>query len=446
MSIDWTGGYRLEYTDIDGPTLATPGGKKNYANHYLYLSPKLVASDGINIVSRFDIMGSQAPEYQNSQLGAFLGTGVGGATGQNATAQTSDSTNIRVSQLYLNMQDEYGELVAGRAPLHFGMGITHNAGLGMFDHWMDTRDLLLYRFKVDNVYFMPIFAKVKQANHEIGNTVSEMTYVFEYDNKDIGAKTGVFYQTRTGGDLSNDFGAAGLPGAVGGTNSGFSLKTVNLFLERVWPTFEVRVEGSFLTGTTGLTTATEEINVDAFAVVSEFSFPQQNESSIAWGARLGAVSGDDPTTAKYEGYQLDRNYDVALLMFNHRLGQADFMTSGVNRSGYPVTNTVANSADDESIGNAMFLSPHLTYAWSDKLDLKTTFTYAQLMANPGNFADFQKDLGYELDLEVIYKTRERVTWSNALGLLQPGQAFTGGSNNFDNKMTWGFVSRLGITF
>ena len=41
ISIDWTGGYRIEYVDINRPTLSEPAEKKNYALHYLYLQPKL---------------------------------------------------------------------------------------------------------------------------------------------------------------------------------------------------------------------------------------------------------------------------------------------------------------------------------------------------------------------------------------------------------------------
>jgi hypothetical protein len=444
ISVDWTGGYRLEYTDIDNPTLATPGGKKNYATQYLYLAPKVIASDGINIVSRFDIMGSEVAAYRNSQQGVFLGGGVSGAAGQNATTQNADATQLRVSQLYLNIQHEFGELVAGRAPIQFGMGITHNAGLGDFDHWNDTRDLILYKFKVDNIYFMPIFAKIKQTNYEVGNTVAEQTYVLEYDNKDIGAKTGVFYQTRTSSDQSNDSLAAGIPGAVA-VNGGISIKTINIFLERRWPSFEMRLEGSFQTGSTGLVNATsEQINVDSYAVVAELLAPQLEESKWEWGAKLGAVSGDDPTTSKYEGYQLDRNYDVAMLLFNHRMGSADFLTTGITRAGSGTT--VANSADEESIGNAMFVSPHFKYAYDEKIDIKTALTYAQLMTNPGNFTDFKKDLGFEIDLELIYKPRERVTWSTGLGFLAPGEAWTGGASNFDNKATWGFSTKAAITF
>ena len=53
-------------------------------------------------------------------------------------------------------------------------------------------------------------------------------------------------------------------------------------------------------------------------------FPQ-NETKWEFLTKLGMVSGDDPLTTAYEGYQLDRNYDVAMLLFYHRLGKADVL-------------------------------------------------------------------------------------------------------------------------
>lgn len=453
ISVDWTGGYRVEYTAVKNTTLAEPTGHKNYALNYLYLQPKIIGSDGINIVSRFDIFGSEIPAYKNSQLGSFIGGGLDRGTpenGSNVTSETSSAMGMRASQLYLNVNNEYGAMVVGRAPVEFGMGITHNAGSGEFDHWIDTKDMFAYRFIVDNISFMPILAKSYQNDFGMATTVSEQIFVFEYDNKDIGARTGVFHQTRKASDTSNDGKNAGYPGTdVAKSVSGFKSQTVNVFLERKWTSFEFRIEGSFLTGHTGVYHNNgEEIKLNSYAVATEMLFPR-NETKWEYGAKLGLVSGDNPETSSYEGYQLDRNYDVAMLMFNHRFGQADILGNSVihAQDADPKNNlSISNSADDEAIGNAMYLSPAFKYAWSEKSDLKWTATYARLMTNANNFLDFKKDLGLELDTEFIYRPRERVTWSTGVGLMFPGNAWKAGSNDFDNKFTYGFVTKAAVTF
>jgi hypothetical protein len=453
MSIDWSGGYRIEYTDITKPTLSEPSGQKNYGLNYLYLQPKIIGSDGINIISRFDVFGNELPAYKNSQLGSFWGNGLSHSStsgnGSNVTSETSDSMALRVSQLYLTVNQEYGALVAGRAPIEFGMGITHNAGRGAFDHWMDTKDMVGYRFIVDNVSFMPILGKAYQNDFGLANTVSDQIFVMEYDNKDIGARAGVFHQTRKSSDGSNDGNLAGYPGSAGTISGGYKSQTVNVFLERKWTSFEFRLEGSFLTGDTGVKhTNGDDIKLNAYAVAMEMLWPA-NEGKWEFMTKLGMVSGDDPLTSAYEGYQLDRNYDVAMLLFNHRLGKADIFGNGPIHAndGAPNNLSVLNSADDEAMGNTFYVSPSMKYSFSDKFSWKNTLTYAQLMTNANNYVDFKKDLGLELDTEFIYQPRERVTWSTGVGFLFPGEAWKAGSaNNFDNKLNYGLTTKAAITF
>ena len=452
ISLDWSGGYRIEYTSLPNTTLGEPTGSKDYGLNYLYLQPKIIGSDGINIISRFDIFGSDLPAYKNSQLGSFWGSGLNrkGTTGNgsNVASQNADSMGVRTSQLYLNVNQEYGSLVAGRAPVEFGMGITHNAGRGEFDHWIDTRDMVGYRIIVDNVSFMPILAKTYQEDFGLASTVSDQIFVMEYDNKDIGAKAGVFHQTRRSSDTSNDAHLVGFPGSNGILLGGFNSQTVNVFLERKWTSFEFCLEGSFLTGDSGIQhTNGEEIKLNAYAIAAEMLFPA-NETKWEYGMKFGVVSGDDPKTSTYEGYQLDRNYDVALLLFNHRLGKVDILGNGPLHANDGVSGlSISNSADDEAIGNTIYAAPSFKYSWNEKFDWKNTLIYGQVMTNANNLVDFKKDLGLELDTELIYRPRERVTWSTGIGFLFPGSGWKAGSaNGFENKFSYGLSTKAAITF
>lgn len=449
ISIDWTGGYRVEYTSIDRPSLAGSKKSKNYALNFLYLQPHIIGSDGINIVSRFDIMSNDLPAYQNSQLGSIIGQGLNdgsaGANGTNATSQNQNASSLRVSQLYLNVNHEYGSLLVGRAPVEFGLGITHNAGKGAFDHWMDTKEVLSYRFVVDNLSFAPMIARVAQDDFG-GGIMNDQIYIIDYNNADAGARAGLFHQTRSAGPAYNDYAPTELPSGSARV-SGLKTQTVNIYLERKWSAFEFKLEASFLTGDTGVQTAVaENIKLDSYAVVAEGLFPA-GDSSWEWSGKAGVVSGDNPDTkGTYEGYILDRNYDVGILLFNHRLGSGDILgTSPIHANDAASGLSLQNSADDEAITNAMFLAPSVKYAYDEKIDLKGTVVYAQLM-NAKKIVDMKKDLGLELDLELVYKPRERVTWSTGMGVLMPGAAWEGGTNNFESKTNFGLTTKAAITF
>lgn len=450
VSIDWTGGYRLELHDIDNPTLDSNSKQpKTYGLQYLYLNPKIVASDGINIIGRFDILGNQTSAYRNSQLGSIFGSG-GGTVDPRINAQNQETSSIGVSQLYLNVNHEYGSLIAGRAPFEFGMGITHNAGLGEFDHWYDTRDSVGYKFFVDNIAFMYMLSKVSQKNFGRGTTATDDSIIFEYNNKDNGAQAGVIQQTRKSSLESNDslLGANPLPPFTTATLiGGWETKTVNLFLGRSWDLFKLKLEASFLTGETGLLMAGSTVKFNAYAIAADLLFPQQEGGKWEFGAKIGMASGDKPeTTDVYEGYQFDRNYDVAMLLFNHRMGQKDFLTTSLIHADGSSGLGVGNSADDEAIGNVAYIAPSAKYQWNEKIDIKSTLIYAQLTVNPTTTADATKDLGTELDVELIYKPRERVTWSTQVGMLLPGSAWKDGASNLESKTNIGISTKAAITF
>ena len=91
------------------------------------------------------------------------------------------------------------------------------------------------------------------------------------------------------------------------------------------------------------------------------------------------------------------------------MGKADFLGSNAIKN---TTLTTSNSADDEAISNAFYFSPTSRYAYSDRLEIRNTFTFAQLMNNSTGTDGQSKDLGYEWDISVVYKPTENIQWIN----------------------------------
>ncbi len=446
MTLDWTGGYRIELNEIDSTTLGDPKGRKSYLLNQLYLSPKIIASDGINIISRFEVLPSRDTRYQNSQLGQFWGPGVGSGSGTNDTdtntrAQNQPTSQIAVSQLYLNINQEFGSMIVGRAPMDFGLGIRHNGGFGAFDHWYDTRDLIGYKIVMGNLFIMPMLARSYSGSIEQGTQINDQMIHLQYENLETGSLLGIFYETRKGALGANDTPVAAFGGSVVGGE--YSEQNVNVLLGRDWSGFGFKIEAGFTSGASGVFNASnEEIRFNSYGIATEFDF-KNKESRWHLLTRIGVATGDNPTTKDYEGYAFDRNYDVAMLLFNHPLGKADFLRSSVSRN---TTQSFSQSVDDESISNVAYISPRLDYHMGDQWNLRNTFTYAQLMTDPIVGADVSKNLGFEWDIGVIYKPHEKIQWVNEVGLLFPGEAFKGGTNNYSNSFTYGFASKAAITF
>jgi len=462
--VDWAGTYRFEYVELDRTSLGDPKGRKLYALNRLSLSPKIVAVDGINIVSQFEVLSNS--QYTFSQLGMPLGQGVNTSAGtgpeSNLGRKNQSATDLSVRQLYLKINQEYGSIVVGRAPIHFGLGVSYNSGAGLFDHWGDVHDLVGYRFLIDSVSIMPMIGKPYQKSLAGGQSATDIMWNIEYNNPETKSVLGLFYQTRTANQDIND----GLNIFNSNTNATYatskivgnwSTQLVSLFLSRGWDSFNFRMEGGFNGGNTGLATTPaggteQEVKTNGYGVAFEMDFLRP-ESKWAWTLKTGVASGDDPLTSNYEGFTFHRNYDVAFLMFNHPLGKYDLFTTNIQRNRAPCaancslySNDIA--ADEETLSNVAYFSPQVDYKASDRWIWRNRLTWAQLQKNPWQVSgnEVAKDVGLEWDMAFIYQPHERVQWVNELGLLNPGAAWKGGSAGYDSQFTYGFTSKAAISF
>ena len=123
--LQWGGLYRFEGNLINNPELSSSPRAKTYMLHHLILQPKIVAADGMTVFGRFDMLNSGFGA--NSQAGAFIGQGVGSGTptgidDSNVLSRNQAISNLQISELYMSWTQEFGQLVVGRAPLHFGLG------------------------------------------------------------------------------------------------------------------------------------------------------------------------------------------------------------------------------------------------------------------------------------------------------------------------------------
>lgn len=446
--LEWSGTYRIEGLFIkDSEASSSVGKEKDYGLHHLILRPKIVASDNLTIYSQLHLFNNSA--YPNSQLGQFFGSGPQNSNPANSVDDSdtlSDhqrSESILVSQLYLSFTQEYGALVAGRVPIQFGLGATHNAGNGLFDHWFDSRDVVGYKVVVGNLFVLPMIGKKYEGNLNQNDDVSSYLVQLQYDNYETGVSLGVFYEMNNANDQAPLGPTATFPGATGGSAGELNEKLVSLFALKETDEIRAGVEASFQSGNTGLRTAGgEDISFDGFGVAGEFEY-RPNDSLWKFGALAGYVSGDDPNSEDaFEGYVFDRNYNVAFLLFNHQLGQADFLGT----RGYGGGGSSSNDQPDvEAVSNVIYLAPYSRYKWSDNWTIGAKVATGWLAENPIVGQDVGKSLGYELDLSLEYSPKEGVRWVNELGYLFTGDAFKGGGL-YDSSNVMGVSTKAAISF
>ncbi len=448
--LNWSGLYRVEGIQVEKADLA--GDRTSYVLHHFILKPNIQAADDVRIDGKFDILNQPTTNFAyGNQVGEFLG-GNPVADPANAT-NTGNSDTLResaapsfvsLSELYMTWSHEFGRFIVGRVPKHFGLGISHNAGKGDFDHWFDNHDAVSYQFHMGNIFARLIYAKKNEGAINSEDDVNEYAAHVGYENPETDLKLGVYYEVKVAADgIEEGAGTTTIFGAdPTQTWDAYNHEWWNIFAQGTDGNLEYGIEIAFVKGDSGAFTANnEEVKFEGFGIATEFAYNWNENFEIT--LHSGLASGDDKNTAnKFEGFLFDRNYDVAMLLFNHVLGQGTaslFNTDITDRGDY-------TNVDTESIGNAVYIAPGAVYRASDTWSFDTRFIYAQLNDDPLG-TDVAEDLGFEWDIGVTYKPHDRFLLRGQAAYLFTGDAFKYGSAlDQANESTYGLSLKAVVNF
>ncbi len=461
--LQWSGIYRAEGIFIKNPGLNSAQGLENsYLLHHLVLSPKIIAMDGLNIYSRFDLFNNALNNNQAGQVfGSYTGNTVNGTTGQGTPpavlTRTQQFESVAVTELYMNWINEFGALVVGRVPFQFGLGMTYNKGGKPFDHHLSTKDMVAYRIALGNFYIMPAYGKVKEGVLTNEDDINDYMVTLEYKNPESDLEMGVVYDVRVGPqDASSPANGNDIPATyfdpTATVSTGFNVYNMNIFIKKKSDNFNLGLEIGFMNGDTGVRTgAGQKVEIAGFGAAAEVGYKTGN---ITLDLRAGLASGDDPDTPRFEGYFFSPNYDVAMMMFNYNLGQLDVLRSTLagTRAAQNSTSSAVNAVsglDNEVISNAIYFAPRINLSLGERYDIFGNFCYGILQKPPVPTVQgaVGTALGFEADLGFKYHINDKFTWETQLGFFFPGNAFAGTpSNGFKTDLAYGATSKAAINF
>jgi hypothetical protein len=439
--VDWRGQYRFEYIDVSSSYLDGSGAKAVFLNR-VNLRPHIIAADGLRVISNIEIFGNTL--YPHDQMGSFFGQFV---QSDQTLRLNQASVSPVVREAFLRWEQEHAELILGRSSFQFGMGAFYNAGLAPGDHFSDNYDMISYKVYMGNLLIQPILAVVNKGHTEkSGGSFDQMLHVL-YHNQDSQSQLGLLYRKRKSSFGEND----SLRGYDSATLSAdWQSSHSHVYFARNWDVFGLKVEAGFEGGSTGLLSQEgQSIDLGGYGVTTELEYrPQQ--SSWKYKLLMGLVSGDDPSTAKDEGFQLHRNYNIAFLLGNHPLGRYDVLTSSRQRSSLPNHNGLRPNhtvLDEEAVGNMIYLAPQFYRSISDKWVWTNHFVFAATQTNPSlSQTQLSSSLGWEYDVGLQYQPYDRFRWNTELGFFLPGQAFAEGDLNHATQMVMGLQTRISIEF
>lgn len=459
--VTWKGLYRVEGNYFKSLGFENNTGK-DYILHHLRLTPKVVLLDGFELHGMVDVFNHGNYSVAGSQAGQAFGGGfsppAGAFFGSDGSAALTDNQinkvrDANLTELYLKFSHTAGELIVGRAPLHFGLGINLNSGRGDFDHWFDNRDMIAYKVYMGSLTIEPFAARITDGFNTDGDAASEFGAMLKFSKPENGLEMGAMYVSRhTPGTINQD---------QLSTSGAAATQRYGVFIERQEPGTALRyaMEVGMNGGRLGYNASGNPISYEGFGAVFEVDY-ETPLRGLSVGLQTGYASGQDGSKSNgFSSFAFDRNYDLGLLLFNHPVGNPDldlFGTTPYGKQG-PYYGSggyqVSNSIDTESISNAIFAAPYVAYQMGTRWGLKSKWVWAQLdkdivnsvlysTTNPA--LEVNKSLGFEWDISLIFRPFDRILWETTIAALFPGEAFEGGSQNYSTKTIFGGVSRVSI--
>ena len=343
------------------------------------------------------------------------------------TTVSDGDDNFRFRRVWLEWNTPYGIFKAGRMPRDWGLGIRLNSGSNVWDHFGDTFDSVLFEAAMGNLKAGIFTDKVQEGDIDVNvDDTDNVAGYLQYTDPEMEFDGGLMYTFFKESEAN------------------IAVSIINPYFKKQWGDFYIGMEGVFNFGNIGaahLGCDTGEDfhntgNATSISCVSNGSnflnhqftdievvqIGAALETAFNWDENLtlyfnmGYASGQDlENRGRYEVFAFDRNYDVALIMFNHGVGRLDADLGFLNWRSVPYSNAV---------NNAIYLQGGASYDWTDAFNSSVNFVWGD-SANE-QLAGQSRNYGFELDFIFGYEFSKNLHAGLDFGMLFPGAFWNGG--------------------
>ena len=373
LSLDWTGYSRLDayYQTKE---------KRIYGGYQLVLQPTLSALDDLNISGRVEIYTPQSKSLFSPST-ADRSFGLPLFYWENGKARKLHFSTLlpEISQIYIDYKTEFFQLQGGRSPRHFGLGVTYNNREDPFSYWISTLDQLFFYTEYGPFYIQPTFIT------EVEGFLGLFQAGIVMDSWQVDA----FYR--------------------------YNIKKAEhhaeAFAKYGKEKWDLRLSFSY-----------QEAESSAFGLAfeGEARFPWKFKPKIQLKGGIAS-----------KNFSFHPAYDVALLFQNYSSKSSkkqldkDVPTTVMTTEG----NYIEGSKlfiQEEVLEDVIYFAPQVEFSFFENFKLSPLFLVAYLNS--------EKQLNYELDLELTYKLEENFTFALKGGAL------------YSKKWNLGLLSQAAVTF
>jgi hypothetical protein len=369
---------------------------KTYWLQRFKIKPDLVVYDNVRVNSEWILMAG------SPLTSTLMGGAANNLTTGNIMGGDNINANLSIRRVWLDWTSDWGVFRMGRMPTNFGLGMVSNSGDGLWDYFGSTVDRISYDLVAGDLIFgLAYDITAEGAVNYTADDRSAFRTQISYSEPESSMEIAFRWLM--------DFG-----------RSNYKLHTYNVYQKKTFTASEITLgwEAAYQKGDMlGKT-------VQAFGLLGEFNW---HPSKAELGFKLGLATGDkgdDPN--KDYAFRYNRNYKIAMLMFNEDLGVAADSVHGSQGIG----------ADFNNQG-AVFFAPNFKWMFIENLWWGTTFAYAVVQkAVPGR----NKYIGFEWDTDFTYFWKENLETGLRFGAFFPGSYFT------SRATAIGLMATVGLKF
>ncbi|TVQ94118.1 MAG: hypothetical protein EA397_03140 [Deltaproteobacteria bacterium] len=431
--VQFEGFYRARGRAFSSLSIDTsiPGaeGPSAWVQHRFWLQPRFVVNDKVAVYSEIRALdgvawgqaprAEEAPQFWRDQ--AFDG-GLDGLPLAFTDDLRAPSVNpmdglprgvpdISIWRVWAEVHGSTGTWRFGRMPIHWGMGIWQNDGLGLNADYGDSADRVQWERS-----FSDIFVRVAGEVDAFGLANPQMRDM-------AGANAAVAYRGERLEIGLNSQVKHAFPQAVGtSTIDDFTLLTASAAFDAELGNLRVGAELVARVGQGALSETLDDVTVQAFGGVLA---GQLSTNKFIASVEGGFATGDnDGSDTRLTTFAFDRDYNVGLIMFEQPMP--------IVRTGAGVRD-LSQALTGNGVSNAFFGRLHGSYLLPHGLSAEVTVVTARTFQRPEDLRD-QVFYGVEVDLGMKYRATEKLDLLGTSALFVPGNYYTNAST-FQNGLS-----------
>jgi hypothetical protein len=397
------------------PSLDASEGFRAWAQHRLWVQPRFVLSDNVAIyteVRALDGMAwGEAPSLERDPFGAadddetdtdrlpsIFSDDLREPNVYPADGLPRTSPNLQLWRAWGEVHGELGTFRFGRMPVDWGLGVWQNDGLGLNADYGDSADRIQWDKAFDDVFLrvaveVDSYALATAATRDIVS--ANVAAAYRSERVEIGANV----------QLRQSF---------GGDEGDFTLATVSASMDAEVGNLHVGAELVGRYGGGAIDAVLDDARVQSFGGVLVGELAQEK---LTLGVEIGMASGDkDPTDQTLGTFTFDRDYNVALIMFEQPMP--------LFRDAATDARNLDLAISGNGISNAVFARAEASYVLDEDLVAEVAVIGARTFQRSAGRAG-QNVYGLEIDPGVRYRAHEHVDLLGHAAFFLPGSYYRG---------------------